>query len=102
MLTVLFYVFWQRVSRLFTGFRKLSLDDITKSHVIHDIQQYILYRLDSDDNLRKHLNKDTAEILDKLHVKCNGCLLYIELVGFVFDFMFCETLGIVTGIGICI
>ncbi|KAF6026138.1 ANKRD50 [Bugula neritina] len=59
---------------------KLSLDDITKSRVIQDIQQYILHRLDSDHSLKKHLNKEMAEILDKLHVKCNGCILYIELI----------------------
>lgn len=65
---------------MFTGFRKLTLDDVTRSYVTHDVQQYILHRLDSESELRRLLNKDTAEILDKLHVKSNGCLLYIELV----------------------
>ena len=67
---------------MFTGFRKLALDDTSRSYVIHDIQQYILHRLDNEDTLRQLLDKATAETLDKLHVKCNGCLLYIELVFF--------------------
>lgn len=40
------------ISRMFTGFRKISLDDLRKSQVVRDIQQYILARLDQEDALR--------------------------------------------------
>ncbi|EFN90180.1 Ankyrin repeat domain-containing protein 50 [Harpegnathos saltator] len=40
------------ISRMFTGFRKISLDDLRKSQIIRDIQQYILARLDQEDALR--------------------------------------------------
>ncbi|KAL3880921.1 hypothetical protein ACJMK2_033124 [Sinanodonta woodiana] len=68
------------VTRLFTGFRKISLDDLRKSHVIRDVQQYILCRLDKEAELRQHLSKETAEMLNQLHIKSNGCFLYLEKV----------------------
>lgn len=68
------------VTRMFTGFRKLSLDDLRKSYIVRDVQQYILNRLDHDDSIRKHLNKETAEMLNQLHIKSNGCVLYLERV----------------------
>lgn len=68
------------VTRMFTGFRKLSLDDLRKSHVVKDVQQYILCRLDAEDGLRQHLSRDTAEMLNQLHIKSNGCFLYLEMV----------------------
>lgn len=68
------------ITRMFTGFRKISLDDLRKSHVIRDVQQYILSRLDKEDRLRQHLSRDTAETLNQLHIKCNGCFLYLEKV----------------------
>ncbi|XP_013077461.2 ankyrin repeat domain-containing protein 50-like isoform X1 [Biomphalaria glabrata] len=68
------------VTRMFTGFRKLSLDDLRKSHVVRDVQQYILCRLDAEDGLRQHLSRDTAEMLNQLHIKSNGCFLYLEKV----------------------
>lgn len=57
------------VTRLFTGFRKITLDDLKKSSVVRDVQQYILHRLDDDEALRSHLNLDTAEMLNQLHIK---------------------------------
>lgn len=68
------------VTRMFTGFRKLSLDDLRKSHVVRDVQQYILCRLDAEDGLRQHLSRDTAEMLNQLHIKSNGCFSYLEKV----------------------
>ncbi|XP_078683671.1 uncharacterized protein LOC144917458 [Branchiostoma floridae x Branchiostoma belcheri] len=68
------------VNRLFTGFRKVSLDDLRKSHAVRDVQQYILARLDNEEALRVHLNRDTAEMLNQLHIKSNGCFLYLEKV----------------------
>lgn len=66
------------VTRMFTGFRKLTLDDLRKAHVVKDIQQYILNRLDDEPSLRKHLTRETAEAFNQLHIKSNGCLLYLE------------------------
>ncbi|XP_033106876.1 ankyrin repeat domain-containing protein 50-like [Anneissia japonica] len=68
------------VTRLFTGFRKLSLDDLRKSHVVRDVQQYILCRLDREESLRNHLSRETAEMLNQLHIKSNGCIMYLEKV----------------------
>lgn len=68
------------VTRMFTGFRKISLDDLRKSHVVRDVQQYILCRLDQEERLRQHLSRDTAEMLNQLHIKSNGCFLYLERV----------------------
>lgn len=68
------------VTRQFAGFRKIGLDDLRKSHVVRDVQQYILCRLDREDRLRQHLNRETAEMLNQLHIKSNGCFLYLEKV----------------------
>lgn len=68
------------VTRMFTGFRKLSLDDLRKSHVVRDVQQYILRRLDHEEAIRTQLSKDTAEMLNQLHIKSNGCIMYLEKV----------------------
>ncbi|XP_046331590.1 ankyrin repeat domain-containing protein 50-like isoform X1 [Haliotis rufescens] len=68
------------VTRMFTGFRKISLDDLRKSHIVRDVQQYILCRLDQEEALRQHLSKETAEMLNQLHIKSNGCFLYLEKV----------------------
>ncbi|KAJ9584058.1 hypothetical protein L9F63_021595 [Diploptera punctata] len=68
------------VSRMFTGFRKISLDDLRKTQVVRDVQQYILARLDQEDSLRQHISRDTAEMLNQLHIKSNGCFLYLEKV----------------------
>lgn len=68
------------VTRMFTGFRKISLDDLRKSHVVRDVQQYILCRLDQEEALRQHLSRETAEMLNQLHIKSNGCFMYLEKV----------------------
>ncbi|XP_075054536.1 uncharacterized protein LOC142140669 [Mixophyes fleayi] len=68
------------VTRMFTGFRRLCLDDLRKAHIVHDVQQYILCRLDKEEALRQHLTLDTAEMLNQLHIKSNGCFLYLERV----------------------
>lgn len=66
------------VTRMFTGFRKFTLDDLRKAHVVKDIQHYILHRLDDEPSLRKHLTRETAEVFNQLHIKSNGCVLYLE------------------------
>ncbi|KAI4454805.1 ankyrin repeat-containing [Holotrichia oblita] len=57
------------IAKMFTGFRKLSLDDLRKSQVVRDVQQYILARLDQENSLRQHISRDTAEMLNQLHIK---------------------------------
>lgn len=66
--------------KMFSGLRKITLDDLKKSYVVKDVQQYILDRLDADADLRKHLTRNTAEKFNLLHVKSNGCILYLEKI----------------------
>lgn len=47
------------------------------SQVVRDVQQYILSRLDQDYSLRQHIRRETAEMLNQLHIKSNGCFLYL-------------------------
>ncbi|KAG8511222.1 Ankyrin repeat domain-containing protein 50 [Galemys pyrenaicus] len=61
-------------------FRKISLDDLRKACIVKDVQQYILHRLDREEALRQHLTKETAEMLNQLHIKSSGCFLYLERV----------------------
>ena len=68
------------VTHLFTGFRKITLDDLRKAQVVRDVQQYILSRLDHEPQLRQYLSRETAEMLNQLHIKSNGCFLYLEKV----------------------
>lgn len=48
--------------------------------MVTDLQQYILSRLDREPALRQHLSHDTAEMLNQLHIKSAGCLLFLEKV----------------------
>ena len=60
--------------------QKVTLDDIRKEAICKDSQQYILRRLESNQNLRGAVNRDNAEFLSQLHIKANGCFLYLEVV----------------------
>ena len=68
------------MARLFTGFKKIVLDDIRRASVVRDVQQYILCRLEQEPMLRRHLTRETAPSLNLLHIKSHGCLLYVETV----------------------
>ncbi|KAJ8246699.1 hypothetical protein GJAV_G00254410 [Gymnothorax javanicus] len=68
----------QAVYHMFSGFRKLVLDDLRKTSVVHDLQRYILRRLDQEGALRRQLTPETAEMLNLLHIKSGGCLLFLE------------------------
>lgn len=70
----------REIIKMFSGMRKVTLDDLKKSYVVKDVQQYILDRLDSEVELRKHLTHDTAEMFNLLQVKSNGCILYLEQI----------------------
>lgn len=68
------------VCKMFSGFRKLCLDDLRKPLPVRDVQQYILCRLDEEVALRRQLTPDTADMLNVLHIKSGGCLLFLERV----------------------
>ncbi|XP_061091867.1 ankyrin repeat domain-containing protein 50 [Conger conger] len=68
------------VYHMFSGFRKLVLDDLRKASAVHDVQRYILRRLDQEGALRRHLTPETAEMLNLLHIKSGGCFLFLERV----------------------
>ncbi|XP_039204235.1 ankyrin repeat domain-containing protein 50-like [Crotalus tigris] len=70
----------QGVLRLFPGFRQLCLDDLQREPIICDVQHYILARLDREEALRRRFSQDTTAALTQLHLKSNGCLLYLEQV----------------------
>ncbi|KAK7938792.1 hypothetical protein WMY93_002118 [Mugilogobius chulae] len=66
--------------KMFSGFRRLCLDDLRKPSPVHDVQQYILCRLDQDSALRRQLSPDTADMLNLLHIKSGGCFLFLQRV----------------------
>ena len=68
------------LARLFTGFKKIGIDQVRRAAVVRDVQQYILSRLEREAALRRHLSRETAPALNLLHIKSNGCLLYVEAV----------------------
>lgn len=68
------------VCKMFSGFRKLCLDDLRKPPPVRDVQQYILCRLDEEAALRRQLTPDTADMLNLLHIKSSGCMLFLERV----------------------
>ncbi|XP_052748946.1 ankyrin repeat domain-containing protein 50 isoform X2 [Galleria mellonella] len=71
---------------MFTGFRKISLDELQRAHVAADVQRYVLARLDAEHRLRARVSSDSAAAaaaaaaLDHLRIKSDGCLLYLEKV----------------------
>ncbi|XP_051566532.1 ankyrin repeat domain-containing protein 50-like isoform X1 [Myxocyprinus asiaticus] len=68
------------ICKMFSGFRRLCLDDLRKPATVRDLQQYILRRLDRDGALRRQLTPETAEMLNLLHIKSGGCFLFLERV----------------------
>lgn len=66
--------------KMFSGFRRMCLDDLRKPSPVHDVQQYILCRLDEEGTLRRQLTPDTADMLNLLHIKSGGCFLFLERV----------------------
>ncbi|CRK88732.1 CLUMA_CG002637, isoform A [Clunio marinus] len=69
----------KHITKLFSGFKKLTLDDLRKSHVVKDVQQYIINRLNVDFR-GINLNKEIIDSLNQLYIKSNGCLLYLKKV----------------------
>ncbi|XP_055384961.1 uncharacterized protein LOC129614395 isoform X2 [Condylostylus longicornis] len=70
----------KHITKMFTGFKKITLDDLRKSHVVKDVQEYIINRLNSDFKGTINLTKEIIESLHQLYIKSNGCILYLEKV----------------------
>lgn len=70
----------KNVTRMFTGFKKITLDDLRKSHVVKDVQEYIINRLNTDFKGMFNLTKEVIENLNQLYIKSNGCILYLQKV----------------------
>ncbi|XP_063372338.1 ankyrin repeat domain-containing protein 50 [Cydia amplana] len=74
------------LTKMFTGFRKITLDELQRAHVSADVQRYVLSRLDTEPRLRARVSHDAtaaaaaAAALDHLRIKSDGCLLYLEKV----------------------
>ncbi|CAK1592916.1 unnamed protein product [Parnassius mnemosyne] len=74
------------LTKMFTGFRKITLDELQRAHVSADVQRYVLARLDTEPKLRARVSSDStaaaaaAAALDHLRIKSDGCLLYLEKV----------------------
>uniref|UniRef100_A0A1A9W6F9 ANK_REP_REGION domain-containing protein n=1 Tax=Glossina brevipalpis TaxID=37001 RepID=A0A1A9W6F9_9MUSC len=70
----------KQITKMFTGFKKVTLDDLRKSHVVKDVQEYIINRLNTDFKDSIMLTKEIIESLHQLYIKSNGCILYLEKV----------------------
>ncbi|CAG9794411.1 unnamed protein product [Diatraea saccharalis] len=74
---------------MFTGYRKIMLDELQRAHVSADVQRYVLARLDTEPRLRSRVSSDAAAAaaaaaaLDNLRIKSDGCLLYLEKVSMI-------------------
>lgn len=70
----------RHIVKKFTGFRKIALDDLRKSHVVKDVQEYIIARLNADFKGLIQFNGDIIDCLNQLFLKSNGSVLYVEKV----------------------
>lgn len=70
----------RHIVKRFNGFKKIALDDLRKSHVVKDVQEYIISRLNSDFKGVIHFTADIIECLNQLYIKSNGSVLYLEKV----------------------
>lgn len=70
----------RHIVKKFTGFRKIALDDLRKSHVVKDVQEYIIARLNADFKGLIQFTGDIIECLNQLYIKSNGSILYVEKV----------------------
>ncbi|XP_014273584.1 ankyrin repeat domain-containing protein 50 [Halyomorpha halys] len=70
----------KQIAKAFSTYKKICIDDLRKSQVVRDVQQYILLRLENEECLRRQMCRGTAETLNQLHIKSNGCFLYLERV----------------------
>lgn len=81
----------RHIVKRFAGFKKIALDDLRKSHVVKDVQEYIIARLNADFKGQIQFSADIIDCLNQLYIKSNGSILYLEKVlsgirGSVFSF----------------
>ncbi|KAF9808210.1 hypothetical protein SFRURICE_012069 [Spodoptera frugiperda] len=50
----------RNLTRMFTGFRKITLDELQRAHVSADVQRYVLARLDTEPRLRARVSSDST------------------------------------------
>lgn len=70
----------RHIVKKFNGFKKIALDDLRKSHVVKDVQEYIIARLNADFKGLIQFTSDVIECLNQLYIKSNGSILYLEKV----------------------
>lgn len=70
----------RHIVKKFNGFKKIALDDLRKSHVVKDVQEYIIARLNADFKGLIQFSNDVIECLNQLYIKSNGSILYLEKV----------------------
>lgn len=70
----------RHIVKKFNGFKKIALDDLRKSHVVKDVQEYIIARLNADFKGLIQFTGDIIESLNQLYIKSNGSILYLEKV----------------------
>lgn len=70
----------RHIVKKFNGFKKIALDDLRKSHVVKDVQEYIIARLNADFKGKIQFSADIIDCLNQLYIKSNGSILYLEKV----------------------
>lgn len=70
----------RHIVKKFNGFKKIALDDLRKSHVVKDVQEYIIARLNADFKGQIQFSSDIIDCLNQLYIKSNGSILYLEKV----------------------
>lgn len=70
----------RHIVKKFNGFKRIALDDLRKSHVVKDVQEYIIARLNADFKGQIQFSTDIIDCLNQLYIKSNGSILYLEKV----------------------
>ncbi|KAA3679556.1 ankyrin repeat domain-containing protein 50 [Paragonimus westermani] len=69
------------IHRLFPGIRRITIDDLHRSAVCHDVHQYVLSRLSAEKSLQRALYAHMhTDILGLLRIKSSACYLYLETI----------------------
>ncbi|KAG5447298.1 Ankyrin repeat domain-containing protein 50 [Clonorchis sinensis] len=67
------------ISRMFPGSRRITIDDLHRSAVSHDVHQYLLSRLAVEQGLQQAFRAYMhSDVLSLLRIKSSACLLYLE------------------------
>ncbi|KAF7232728.1 hypothetical protein EG68_09224 [Paragonimus skrjabini miyazakii] len=69
------------IHHLFPGIRRITIDDLHRSAVCHDVHQYVLSRLSAEQSLQRALYAHMhTDILGLLRIKSSACYLYLETI----------------------